>query len=239
MRYTVKPKYIDVVKIPEFDEPIEGHYPIGYYPTEMSEVVRQLTEIVGHPHYGSDDNFTWYPRGRKIIMSSYGATLIAKSGDCVVVEDDGLMRISSKEALHKKYMPMQVNTLGESNTIDLDAGVAVVNYLMDMQRDVEKSWGRLPDPDNPEQVSTYLREVVLCATDELHEVLAEVNWKPWKSSRGIKDVAKYREELADVLHFILDMYLAAGLTGRELIEDYLDKHDVNMVRAGSDEYKES
>jgi len=112
-------------------------------------------------------------------------------------------------------------------------------FLLELQRDVEAKWGRLVDPADPEAVSSYVRDVVLCATDELHEVLAEVNWKPWKDKRGIKDMAAFREEMADVLHFILDLYLAAGLNGRDIVADYVAKHYKNLERTTDQEYRNS
>ena len=112
-------------------------------------------------------------------------------------------------------------------------------FLLGLQGNLENIWGRKVDPTDPEAVSAYVRDVVLCTTDELHEVLAEVHWKPWKDSRGIKDVAKYREEMADVLHFILDLYLAAGLTGEDIVADYLAKNDENHKRAQSAAYRGS
>jgi len=114
-----------------------------------------------------------------------------------------------------------------------------LDYMLSLQARVESDWGRLVDTDDPEAVSAYIRDVVLCATDELHEVLGEVNWKPWKDSQGIKDIEKYREEMADVLHFILDLYLAAGLSGRDIIVDYLAKHTINRARVLSTEYRAS
>ena len=114
-----------------------------------------------------------------------------------------------------------------------------LDFLLKRQLDVEIVWGRQVDPANPEAVSQYIRDVILCATDELHEVLAEVNWKPWKDKRGIKDVSKYREEMADVLHFIFDLYLAAGLSGRDIVNDYLDKNSENLARNKSAEYRAS
>jgi NTP pyrophosphatase (non-canonical NTP hydrolase) len=113
------------------------------------------------------------------------------------------------------------------------------DFLLGMQREVERVWGRLVDTEDPEAVSVYVRDVVLCATDELHEVLAEVNWKPWKEKRGIKDIDKYREEMADVLHFILDLYLAAGLNGKDIVLDYMAKHYENLARQRSTEYRNS
>lgn len=113
------------------------------------------------------------------------------------------------------------------------------DFMLDMQRAVEAAWGRTVDPTDGAAVSAYIRDVILCATDELHEVLGEVNWKPWKDTRGIKDVAAYREEMADVLHFILDLYLAAGLTGQDIIVDYMAKHYKNIERVTNAEYRQS
>lgn len=114
-----------------------------------------------------------------------------------------------------------------------------LDFMLSLQRKIEESWGRLVDPSDEEAVSAYIRDVVLCATDELHEVLGEVNWKPWKNNRGIKDMANYREEMADVLHFILDLYLAAGLTGKDIVLDYMAKHYENMNRVHQTEYLNS
>jgi len=114
-----------------------------------------------------------------------------------------------------------------------------LSHMLELQRNIERVWGRLVDPDDPAAVSKYIREVVLCATDELHEVLGEVHWKPWKTTRGIKDMPKYREEMSDVLHFILDLYLAAGLTGEDIVQDYVAKHHENLRRNSSTEYRDS
>jgi hypothetical protein len=116
-------------------------------------------------------------------------------------------------------------------------GARGLNYMLQRQRDLEIIWGRQIDTEDPKAVSAYIRDVVLCATDELHEVLGEVNWKPWKDSRGIKDITKYREEMADVLHFIFDLYLAGGLTGKDIMLDYLAKNVENLARTKNAEYR--
>ena len=126
----------------------------------------------------------------------------------------------------------------EPEELIFQAGLGM-DFLLEKQETIEKGWDRLVNPSDPEAVSAYIRDVVLCATDELHEVLGEVNWKPWKNNRGIKNMENYREEMADVLHFILDLYLAAGLTGRDIVLDYLSKHYENLDRMNRTEYKES
>jgi NTP pyrophosphatase (non-canonical NTP hydrolase) len=114
-----------------------------------------------------------------------------------------------------------------------------LDFLLEMQGEIEDLWGRRVDPTDPEAVSQYIRDTILCTTDELHEVLGEVHWKPWKDKRGIKDIENYREEMADVLHFILNLYLAAGLNGRDIVLDYMSKNYANRERRQSEEYRQS
>lgn len=131
-----------------------------------------------------------------------------------------------------------VSDLTDMQGIIHDAGRSF-DFLLAKQRQIEQLWNRDIDPTDSEAVSGYIRDVVLCATDELHEVLAEVHWKPWKDKRGIKDIDKYREEMADVLHFILDLYLAAGLNGRDIVLDYLTKNYENVERNKDAGYRAS
>jgi NTP pyrophosphatase (non-canonical NTP hydrolase) len=144
------------------------------------------------------------------------------------------------EAVEKAYGEYMADDGEETDHHGVIAdGARGLDYLLQRQRDIEILWNRQVDPTDSDAVSAYIRDVVLCATDELHEVLGEVNWKPWKETRGIKDLAKYREEMADVLHFIFDLYLAAGLTGKDIILDYLAKNVENRARVSNEEYRNS
>ena len=153
-------------------------------------------------------------------------------GDYLVLSSRGSWNILSEVDMASTY------TAGHQFELNDHIG-ASFDVLLNLQRKIESQWGRLPDPENPENVSQYIREVVLCLEDELHEALAHVHWKPWKISRGFKDRSKYRTEVADVLHFVLDLYLAAGLTGSDIYKDYLAKHQENLKRCNSLEYVQS
>ena len=115
---------------------------------------------------------------------------------------------------------------------------AGMDALIEKQSQLEKMWNRYP-ARNSESTSVYIREVILSLMSEIQELLQEVHWKPWKSSRGLKNIDSYREELADVLHFTLDLYIAAGLTGKDAAQDYLDKWIKNTDRVSDTDYRES
>lgn len=215
-----------------------GNQPQAIYMGEFQELSDEFTEVAEflNKYWGSESimagappmqDFTWSFYQNHFYLAVQGTWLQAKQGMMLirVGRDVNLVPQASFTRVYEEATPAADS-------------VAVLDTMLDLQRDVERGWGRLPDPEDAAAVSTYLREVILCATDELHEVLAEVHWKPWKQSRGIKDVAAYREEVADVMHFILDLYLAAGLTGKDIYQDYVAKHNINIDRTTNSQYKE-
>jgi dimeric dUTPase (all-alpha-NTP-PPase superfamily) len=54
---------------------------------------------------------------------------------------------------------------------------------------------------------------------ELSEVLDEVNFKWWKNKKEIND-AQLKEEIVDLLHFLVSMSLKAGLSSEEIFSIY-------------------
>jgi NTP pyrophosphatase (non-canonical NTP hydrolase) len=87
------------------------------------------------------------------------------------------------------------------------------------------------DPANLDQESKieYIKSMTLAASDELHEALAEVGWKPWATSRHINRDA-YLGELIDVLHFLVNLCLVVGADADEIAERYAEKSSRNVKR---------
>jgi len=75
----------------------------------------------------------------------------------------------------------------------------------------------------------YIADMVLACTDELHEALNEVGWKPWASSRHVNAEA-FKGELIDALHFLVNLFLLAGMDSREVLRLYLEKNRRNLER---------
>lgn len=70
---------------------------------------------------------------------------------------------------------------------------------------------------------------VLALTDELHEALGEIGWKPWATSRHInKD--EFQGELIDAWHFMLNLFLVSGMSPDDIHRRYLEKRDRNDQR---------
>lgn len=88
---------------------------------------------------------------------------------------------------------------------------------------------------NEERV-VFIRWNVLALENELHEMLQEVGWKPWATSRHVNEQAALRE-LVDAFHFLMNLALAIAPRGwdvtqitDEFVTEYLFKRLKNQKR---------
>jgi hypothetical protein len=75
--------------------------------------------------------------------------------------------------------------------------------------------GEDPPLHTPDERAEFIRNNVLSVTDELHEALNEVGWKPWATSRHFNREA-YLHELADAYLFLKNLVLAAYEIGDDI-----------------------
>lgn len=94
-----------------------------------------------------------------------------------------------------------------------------------------RAFGEKPAERTREQIVEAVRDNVLAATDELHEVLHETGWKKWKrADYGYVNRARYIDELADVILFVLNLLLAQRVSGREITVALMKKWRANERR---------
>lgn len=125
-----------------------------------------------------------------------------------------------------------------------------LQYLLDQQSDLQEKMpshhptdlhmratqspelslrGTKPSDDDRLPAIDFIHWNVTALTDELHELLGEIGWKPWAKSRHINlDAAK--GELIDALHFLLNLCLVLGMDASEIIHRYDAKHEKNAKR---------
>lgn len=103
--------------------------------------------------------------------------------------------------------------------------------LFEMQGTLQNEFGHDFNTMGDEALTDYISMNVLALTDELHEALANLRWKPWaKGGPGFRDRDKYAGEIADAMHFLLNLCLAARMTPDELMDRYVGKNKVNHQR---------
>lgn len=92
-----------------------------------------------------------------------------------------------------------------------------------------EAYKRDPQELEGEERTHFISWNVLALTDELHEVLAEVGWKPWASSRHVNEEA-VKGELVDAFHFFMNLCIVVGMPADELAERYWAKRAINAKR---------
>jgi dUTPase len=106
-----------------------------------------------------------------------------------------------------------------------------LEYLFRMQAELQEHLGNDFNAMDGPALIQYGKDMVLAATDELHEALAELYWKPWAAQPpGFKDREAFVGELVDALHFMLNLFLMARVTSDELLDRYGGKNALNRRR---------
>lgn len=78
-----------------------------------------------------------------------------------------------------------------------------------------------------------MKETAWRIVEELGEAMNCLKNKPWKQSPLATDQLHFYEELADFLHFSLELFIEAGLDADKLFRLYFLKSQVNKFRQES------
>lgn len=70
----------------------------------------------------------------------------------------------------------------------------------------------------------------LALVDEAMESLREIPWKPWKIINTSFDLEAYRMELIDIFHFLINLFIFAGMDVPMVLKYYLEKNKINKER---------
>jgi dimeric dUTPase (all-alpha-NTP-PPase superfamily) len=75
----------------------------------------------------------------------------------------------------------------------------------------------------------WIQKETLAMVSELAELIDEVNFKWWKNPKEI-DHGAVKEELVDILHFLVSMCIKTGMDANELYGRYIEKNKENFDR---------
>lgn len=102
--------------------------------------------------------------------------------------------------------------------------------MMKEQAAIQLALGGSAPADRPTDAQLeYIKEMVLAATDELHEALAEVGWKSWSKTKHINRDA-FVSELIDTMQFLMNLFSVVGCDADEIREKLTHKHEINRKR---------
>lgn len=89
-----------------------------------------------------------------------------------------------------------------------------------------ETWGDLEYP----RLQASLRENAGYVVEELYEAINLLKNKPWKQSQVPVDWKEFREEIADVWHFLIQFHILAGVDPLDIFEEYFRKSLINENR---------
>lgn len=83
--------------------------------------------------------------------------------------------------------------------------------------------------DNRE-VQASIREFAGYTVEELYEAINHLKNKPWKQTPRHTDEDKFRKELGDMWHFLIEMHIIAGMTAEDVFDAYFGETVKNVER---------
>jgi len=123
---------------------------------------------------------------------------------------------------------------------DLLEGIFAGQYeLIEKYHDIEQSRGALViEPENFGEidhrfVQWRIKDLAFRTIEELTEATNTLKQKPWKQSEVPTDQEHFYEELADALHFFVELLITAGMDAKGIALMYHRKHAVNKFRQRS------
>ncbi len=75
----------------------------------------------------------------------------------------------------------------------------------------------------------WVQKKCLAMISEISELLVEVNFKWWKNPKEL-DYQAIKEEMVDILHFLVGMSVDVGMTAQEMFDIYYSKNKENYDR---------
>lgn len=93
----------------------------------------------------------------------------------------------------------------------------------------EQVYGHDFDAMSNEERIQFIHWNVTALTDELHEALGEVGWKPWATNRHINEEA-FVSELVDAWHFLMNLIIVSDASSEDFVKAYYAKRAKNIKR---------
>ena len=112
-----------------------------------------------------------------------------------------------------------------------------IQSLLDTQESFQNELGIDFRSMDEKDIAKYIKDQIYWSTEELHEMGREIpHIKDWKDYSSLSPIEKLemsnraREEYIDLIHFVANIGIALGLTGKQIMEMYYKKHKINQER---------
>lgn len=121
--------------------------------------------------------------------------------------------------------------------LPIEENPGALQTILSSQKKFQSFMGFDIDNFTPQQRATYIRDQMLWSVDEIHEALHELPYaKSWSKKYDKPEydhdeqMKLFKEEMIDALHFIANIFVAAGMDEDEIIRMYKEKNVENYNR---------
>ena len=112
-----------------------------------------------------------------------------------------------------------------------------LNKIFEHQKELQTSLGIYKKiGSNPAMKQQYINQMILALHEEATEIMRETAYKNpefvpfgWKKGQ-VTNRDKFKEEIIDIVHFIINLAIISGMAADELFERYLGKNKENFKR---------
>jgi NTP pyrophosphatase (non-canonical NTP hydrolase) len=111
-----------------------------------------------------------------------------------------------------------------------------LKLFFELQLKIQHSLGYSFSTMTTDKREEYTKDMVLYLLEETHELLRETNFKSHKKVKKIINVSNIKDELADILHFLINLCLVWHVTPEELTTAFIEKNAKNVKRIESESY---
>jgi NTP pyrophosphatase (non-canonical NTP hydrolase) len=137
--------------------------------------------------------------------------------------------------LNKAYLSNSVESKDfEEPTINIT--VDSLTLFFELQNKIQQSLGYSFSTMTTDKKEEYTKDMVLYLLEETHELLRETNFKSHKKVKKTISVDNIKDELADILHFFINLCIVWNVTPQELTTAFIEKNEKNVKRIESESY---
>lgn len=108
--------------------------------------------------------------------------------------------------------------------------------MFEMQRKLQERLKILERIKDKSMLQQYINQNLLAIHEEAVEIMRETAYKNpdyvpfgWKKDQQF-NIEKYKDEIVDIIHFIMNLCIAVDMSADEFFQRYLNKNKENFVR---------
>jgi NTP pyrophosphatase (non-canonical NTP hydrolase) len=192
--------------------------------TVQKDRLRCVQCSAGHgwkiPHEELSTDETLLSRSYFIKPLNPGPTPVPEGYTGYYVRDDVVKMFEQDLLVAPSMQEKNPEKIGSLEKLFLDQETLMMEYGVHPKQVALWPFGSLHD---------FMIKVVYATIREVVEIGDELPWKWWHRPKPI-DMQRIREEIIDLLHFVLELAILAGMDSAKMVEMYSEKNAENFVR---------